>query len=369
MNIKQISFLFGSGISKPAAFPMTSDITSKILSGEDIVYKWTNYCIEPMNTNSFYKERVNRAVRFVNAIKDEFKDHYSFSGREMNYEDIFNLLDSIHSEEWGTFENPIISKNYTDQFQKEYPALFESWCSLPGEIDSMIEVTSYAQDYIADIVEAMLDKPPMDYKHLEFLNILNEEPDYERINIFTLNHDLLLESYLSQEKLPFSDGFDVNKKWVGIYNRKFRLLKLHGSIGWYYHAGNDDYEDFISKAYYRDNLRPMLLIGSLNKLVAYNRGLYFKLHVLFYQYLKNSKYLIISGYGFSDQGINSRIIDWLFSSRENRIILIHKDINYVKKSARNYIKWNIDRYVEMGIMKVIPKFIQDTSWDEIKEYL
>lgn len=58
-------------------------------------------------------------------------------------------------------------------------------------------------------------------------------------NIISLNHDLVLDTYLSENKIPYDDGFELRDhkfpQWSGIpkETENIRYLKLHGSVDWF----------------------------------------------------------------------------------------------------------------------------------------
>jgi hypothetical protein len=351
-----LSFLFGSGISRPAGFPDVTEITKNVLFGKDNIPLWNNY----------EREKIDRIKKLIQVIVGDFKDHYSFRGRDINYEDIFYLIDSIHQDEFMTYENPIVYF-YTKHFEQNHPELLAPIDSLIPGNERMIDLASYAKNYISGKVECLLSKEPDRLNHLDFISDLVNDTSIGNINIFNLNHDLLLEKYFNDIKLSFADGFNSQLIWDGLFEEKIKLLKLHGSIDWFADNIVDPYKSNIHKNRNRDNDAPILLIGSFNKLHEYTRGLNFRLQVLFYNYLNESNYLVISGYGFADQGINSRIFDWLYSSKNNRIILIHNNIESLKKSARPAISSELDGWISSGIVFHISKFIEEITWQEIKE--
>jgi len=356
----KISFLFGSGISIPAGFPNITKITNNILSGKNIFPNISGINLEQL--------KLERIIQFINILKVNFKDHYSFRNRKMNYEDIYYLADSIHQDENMNYENPIVYF-YSKNFEKEYPRMLESiYPELAGK-ERIIDLASYTKDYISEIVAGMLSMKPEHVEYLDFLCEIFRDEDLDYINIFSLNHDKLIEEYFHTKRINFSDGFNKNGFWDGTFGERLKLLKLHGSIDWFDNIIDDPYLLNVHKNAYRDNGLPLLLIGSFNKLHEYSRNLNFKLQVLFYNYLNETNFLIISGYGFGDQGINSKIFLWLYSSMKNRIILIHKDIDILKKTARPAILNKLDTWISRGILINIPKYIEEILWEEIKDII
>jgi hypothetical protein len=221
-----------------------------------------------------------------------------------------------------------------------------------------------------------LNREPSNLNHLNFINQLLKENNSIKLNIFTLNHDKIIEKYLEHNKILYSDGFKLSDNDMLVWNpnnyiSNICLFKLHGSINWYYNHGDTPYEDNI--CIFTDNLRnadcPLILIGTFNKLQQYTRGNYFELQYLFQERLQKTNILIISGYSFGDQGINSRIIYWLFKSVKNKIIVIHPEPEKLKKNARPAISNQWNYLIKNNALQVIPKMIQHVTWEDIKEKL
>ena len=82
--------------------------------------------------------------------------------------------------------------------------------------------------------------------------------------------------------------------------------------------------------------------------------------------MQNMDYLIISGYGFGDRGINTLIIEWLYSSINHKILLINKNPRGLLESSRGSIrnKWLIWKNSKRILF--ITKKIQNVTWKEIK---
>jgi hypothetical protein len=113
----------------------------------------------------------------------------------------------------------------------------------------------------------------------------------------------------------------------------------------------------------------MFLAGTFNKMLDYNSTIYADLHYQFYRSLKGTPILIVSGYGFRDKGINTRIVDWVYASNRHRIIVIHPNQSALLESARGSISNKWDNWLKTGRVNIIPKPIEETSWEEVSTYL
>ena len=373
----KIAFLFGAGVSIPSGMDTTQDLTEKILRGENVVQLSGIYSPveDPDRFNWDHKnEYISRIKRLFHVSKNYFENHYSFYEREMNYEDYYYLFDSMHTDENMEYENPLVTF-FSDHLFKVHSSLFEpieEYLAPLRLIDLMAEV----KNYIMDLVAFNLNKIPEDLSQFEILNEIYNDKNYSNAYIFTVNHDTLIEQYLRKNKIEYSDGFvridESVKMWnPEFYKDKINLFKLHGSIDWSHYDSNDPYKKKVCIYIIppRDISRPVIIIGSFNKLSEYSRGINFDLQFLFAKYLNECSRLVISGYSFGDQGINSRIINWLYGSRDRKITLIHKNEDELFQSARPAIRtirhWDINEKTDL--IRIIPKWFQECNWQEIKE--
>jgi len=368
-----IAFLFGARVSIPSGMPSTDQITSKVFSGQ-YAYLGSKF-VEVDNLAkyswSFGNEYVIRVRELFVILLNELNKHYSYLGRDINYEDLYYLVDSLYEDENMNYENPIVGF-FGDHLMKDNPKLFAPIDELLSGL-SLIDLCSKAREFISDVVVNLLSTIPSSVDQFRFLSKLVDENIYKNKIIFTLNHDLVLEKYFNENNLKYSDGFkridDEKRVWdENYFNETIQLIKLHGSINWHYESGENWYEDkfCIYDAPQRDNCQPLVQIGSFNKIHQYNRGIYFQLQCLFSNLLSTTDRLIISGYSFGDQGINNRIIDWIYSDQKNRIIIIHPNPEKLKEQSRPAITSKWDEWLKSKTMKIIPEFIQNVSLAQIK---
>lgn len=371
-----IAFLFGAGISQSSLMG-TEELTSKIFEATNIVHLSSRY-LEMENPKRFdgldIRDFVPKIKELFNIIQNSVHDHYLYKKRGLNYEDMYYLINTLYDDESGEYVNPIISK-YCDDFRTQYRDLFKTKYPLIGEI-SLMDLTREALNYIQDIVIFALGKPNACLNYLNFLTDVSNDPSLEKIFIFTLNHDELIERFFNHNK-DFSDGFASDRYGHRIWSpdnfkTKIFLLKLHGSINWFRILGQDYYEDRIGiyEELHRNGDRPLMLIGSFNKLQAYTRSINFELQCLFSKQLNETDDLIISGYSFGDQGINSRIINWALASRNRRIFLIHKNPDDLIQNARPAIQTNFSFLNKNKNIFHIEEYItENTTWSGIKSFL
>jgi hypothetical protein len=150
-------------------------------------------------------------------------------------------------------------------------------------------------------------------KYLAGLDLVGElaaTPTIDKLHIVTLNHDTLLEQYLSSNGLEFIDGFgepDGDVRWSDdcVYDApspRVRVIKLHGSVNWYsfLHAG---------RAWTAIPLRADLAPAkdADGKLLTTWRGVYGDMHFRFNEVLRRCERMIMSGYGWGDTAISFQL--------------------------------------------------------------
>ncbi|KAB2878609.1 hypothetical protein F9K33_12505 [bacterium] len=374
--MKSVSFLFGSGISISGGLPSTSAITEFLLSTKKVFHHTDNTFIfdEPRIFLTKKDEIVQRVQKLLDILRSSIDQNFE-PPLTINYEDIYALADEIDRKR---YRNPLVRKFLKEidpQLRKLLSKdedrildnLYAEQLGIPlylTEDYSFDELISWAKDYIHYGVEQLLWKEP---KSLDYLHSILEACKDDQINIkaiFTLNHDLFLEQLLTNHiEIGFNEANDDIQLWnsnkfTDNHNR-IPLLKLHGSINWHnfkvkgvYRLGIPTRTDWNHYKTY-ESQKSVILIGSSNKVSDYYQDTFFELHNLFKKYLFQSDYLIISGYGFGDIGINLRISEWLINGRHRKVILIHPDPKSVLRST------------EQDNIILLKQKIDDIQWSEI----
>jgi len=393
----KIAFLLGSGVSVPAGYPSLNEITNQVISGDGIYHENDGTYSFNVSSNvkmGFKDEYVPRIIVFLNRIKVEIDlYYYKVYNHFTNYEDLYYVATQISDSETFEYDNPI-AKPFID---KIYPDLKILLKGKKSEIRSHWELYELADEttkYIHDIVWSMLFKEPIESEYLTIFKEFCLDSDFSEIDFYTLNHDTLIEQVLSGSGIKVNDGFSDPKNMMRRFDSsifsstkdKIRLLKLHGSVNWFRYRpdGGDWSNEFIGIPLKNDfwhihdsagsfnfpiDGRPKLLIGTYNKMLSYVGGIYSELHFQFYNLLKNKNTLIIIGYGFGDRGINTKIIDWIYSNNQNKIIVIHPELKRLKQNAKGSISNKWDNWIKEGKLFTIEKYIENTSKTDITNIL
>src|SRR3990170_7564928 len=389
----KIVFLFGSGVSVPAGMPKFHEITERVLSGEGIFSSGETFT---KHKSTFIKEEnVPQIVKFLHKLKTKIEEYYKKHKFKLdtNYEDLYYMTRQIYDSQVGEYDNPAVQP-LVDKILPDIKSLLER-TNTRSEW-TLSKLAEAAMKYIEYAVCDLLHKEPKPLDYLACIKEACEDNRLSSVDIFTLNHDTVLEKCLKKNGIQFTDGFfkpdgEKHRYWKpSLFNSrsfKVRLLKLHGSIDWLRFGleyaidwsgdsiviPSDLQAVVITDAKGRKLLaldkRPRLLIGTYNKMLEYNSGIYRELNYQFYRSLSNVKQLVICGYGLGDRGINTQVVDWLYSSNNRRIIVVDPRPETLKNKYLSSISNKWDILISTNKLRVLPKGIKQTSWQEIKNIL
>jgi hypothetical protein len=365
--------------------PSTETITEMLLSQKNPIrctdgkYYPENSKISPGAVLEGYGQRV---LVFLHKIKTEISRYYA-NTRPTNYEDLYYIAKQIHDSEVREYDNPVVQA-FIDKIMPEITSV------LSNKQDEwrLSRLADEAMLYIEWELWRLLSKKPSHLENLCCIKDACQDNQVSTVDIFTLNHDTVLESYLLQNNIEFVDGFGTLDNEVRYWNEilfenlssKVRFFKLHGSVNWFKFTSDDGKNESVTCINHWDiwhtrnpagylqtpsPSRPMILAGTFNKMMAYTHDIYADLYCRFQQSLHQTSRLLMIGYGFADKGINSQFLEWLFSS-ENRAVIVNPKPEH---HARHAIIKNWEELVNHRKIILIPKVIEATSWQEIKEFL
>ena len=296
---KSISFLLGAGFSAPIGFPIGNKLSGMIVK-------------------KCRQEAQITRNKYARLLEYMINNHIEFF-KKFDYEDFFDRIECYYKKEdanylWAQFGISNELKGLKDYYQYTIFKLLNKIPIYNGE----------------SVYDSFL-------KSLCCLVNKNDE-----INIHSLNHDLLFESFGMSSLIgdEICDGYEKENSiykengkfkipyYSGIYNKKIRLYKLHGSIDQYKYFNqsgdvsiyvkidNSSYHDDIHKyskmgeqidTYIPANTEPRFLTGDIMKTKSLREDYFEKLMTRFEENLEQSDYLIIIGYGAKDKEINKRI--------------------------------------------------------------
>lgn len=379
--------LLGSGVSIPSGLPDVKKITENILSDEYHMHTDSTFYKGKGQSFSGGFEKAVRIQNFLKALKKEIGANNNL--KRPNYEDLFYVCNQIHEHFLGELENPLIVP-FLSEFKRKYSNLFET-INVMGDIEfDYIILSDFSLTLIQCVVwdSLSINKEPIGFELL--IDILKSNK-FKQNYILTLNHDLLLETLLNNQKLQYDDGFTIADGDVFFFDRKafmsskckIQLIKLHGSLNWFRFSSYDDNgKQKIDYAKSLNNDRwhcrnnegellanldgiPRFLTGTYNKILDYTSDFYKILQTKFSEILYQANTILISGYGWNDIGVNKLLFNWIDSKKENKIILLHRNPNELKVNSRSALIYRFDKLVESGKLVLIEKWLCDLNFQEL----
>ncbi len=371
--------------------PLAGEITERVLSGKGIIrHSDGNYYFGQRRDAP--TEYISRVVKFLHRLKVEI-DQYYLHQRHTNYEDLYYIASQIFESESGDHDNPAVQP-LIEKISPEVQPLLIGKENETREKWRLIEMAAEATNYIRDVVWHLLGKEPIRIDYLDSLKDACLDEQLSNRDIFTLNYDTVLEKSFLKNHIKFNDGFGNPINNVRYWDQdllesrssRVNLFKLHGSVNWFrfrpYEGDwrnesigiplNWDFWHTLNPAGQMQcpvEGRPMFLAGTFNKILQYTSSIYGELHFQFRRSLRNSHRLVICGYGFGDKGINTQIVEWVYSSPDHRIVLIHPEPERPMDTARESIVNKWEEWIRLNKLVFIPEVIEKTSWQQIRDKL
>lgn len=361
---KSISILLGAGFSVPMGYPIGETLNNGLLNFDDSKIDFSadgTLTISQDGTKpKFQMDGVlNVHQRYFEFCKRLIKEYASAHNDNFDYEVFYDFIkaDEAKCEYYQRLCNDLLRGNESyEHYLFNVPHIFNQM------------VTHLIKDKNG---KSWYDDEPFRINSFDgyngFLTYLSELSREYVINVHTLNHDLLFESFNNTGFINgnLSDGFDEYgsdyygnlslgkrtihcrlERYTGRYNTAIRLYKLHGSLDYvpFYRQNTNGFivpqkyvkikcgmkaGDVIkgrkSKIGYDISPFPYhtdFLTGTTSKIQRYNEPLLFKkLFKKFKKNLQNAEKLIIIGYGCKDAAIN-KIIKENFDYRNKKIFIV-----------------------------------------------
>lgn len=338
---KRAAFLFGSGISFKSKVPDVKHLTHQVLEGAWQHHPDGRFYPLPQEEGIESTGEARRVQDFLRALKNEIEPLLRAKGHFFtNYEDLYAAVLQLWQHETGIVNNPLLAKGVD--------SIKASTCHLhlrgdddypPGAEDRFSTLAERATDFIQWVVFHELRRASKP----QGLSVLQDVAKIAKVvDIFTLNHDCLVEKTLCLAGFSPRDGFGKPKGERRVFSGKWGgkngvcLLKLHGSIDWFSFRrsdGTDEYASVTGSVEHlkdEDGLRlslldskPLFLTGTTVKERSYGTGLTGDIFAEFRSRLPHHKTLICCGYGWGDGGINRRIGEW-FVKDDHRLVILHE---------------------------------------------
>lgn len=381
-KIGKAAFFFGSGISRSSGAPMVADLTARLLGGSWVLHTDDRFYPGEIQGVSQSHGPAKVVQDFLNLIKANI-DRYllPLEGRLSHYEDLYSACQQLLQNETLDLPNFMVTP-FGNQIKADSAYLWKNY-------NPHIDDNSFASllEKSCDLIQWSVYHGLASAKKPCGLQVLSEiAKSASLLNIFTLNHDLLVERQLTETGINFQDGFGERSSDCRIYNADFtlesgvNLFKLHGSVNWYLCR----FKDFIQFASVDSNIdraidgsgmylfpleyKPAFLTGTIVKEQEYGVSLFGELFTHFRTVLSRYRTLICCGYGWGDKGINRRLNQWLLDHKENRVVLLHKGpLEGICENRFWGFKW--ERYSEAGKIVVVPKWLSECNITDLKPFL
>lgn len=391
----------GSGVSRASGLPGVKEITNRILNDacdsdaeRTRQYRWSGH---DKHQSTGLVRKAQRLLRLLAQIDEHYRisiapsesgGQYRHTGsiyrQDTTYEDLFYLAEQIRDCCVGlTDEAPVGA--FVDIVEQRAGDLLESE-NRDARIINMYHLAAEAVRYIEWAVADSLQ-----VEHVTGLDLIVElarSDQIDRLDIITLNHDTLVETLLAEKNINVADGFgaiDGDVRWHDdrVYdadNARVRLVKLHGSINWYKFRVSDPQLAAIMPGAdplqchdangrkLESALRTPSFLSGVNKILAYNKGVYADVFFRFHQFLREHRTIIMSGYGWADTAINFRLENWLDRDRHNTIILLHKNPESLMKRSL-LLDSSYQGLVRTGRLIPLDQWLGDTSHADLNRAL
>ena len=407
--MKHVLFFLGSGVSLASGMPDVETLTASVFNkpmryGNDR-YTEDAACAVYGEPDPPEVATVRSLIEKVQSVAETYYDQFTWD-REVNYEDLFYICRQIYQCEKG--ESPSIAPLVAEIKESDEVDLLDA----PSQDDrSDLQYTAlHAQLLIRGVVQTELDDEQREVKGLDVIRQVIEDPEVRKTTIVTLNHDRLVERMLEGNNpdrwtCDYADGFGNAKGLAreyeagNIFNSEesVRVIKPHGSVDWFWAQkvfGDSDYQrlplTYIkhsnpTKKHIRKLSNgqgttfeitapgPTFLTG-FGKEQSYGADIFGDMIYAMNAGLEDADLVLVSGFGWKDQGMSHRLLNALEWNRERRMILLYSrdalrsDLlcnraSYLFGTGKQYRRL----YRRNQITTKIESFLSGTGWKEIKQ--
>jgi hypothetical protein len=309
-----IALLAGAGLGADAGLPMSVKLAT------DLRNTLIQLSQNPEGTEAARVDRnkakhwlalfnlLNGGVRFQEGVLNRNPD------KDVNIEQIAVAAEELIARS----RNPLAAyaagwHPRIDELEKQDPVILRSFIDFTYE----------------GLVEELTLKDPKKASYIEGLKDLCI--DDCKLDLFTLNYDLCIETALTSASVSFANGFDTKGVWspaTFAEGSTVRLFKLHGSLDW---VDDEVYglcslqfpQHEIARTIQSDQTRPSLIFGTAHKLSAREPFLTLAYH--FSQRVLKTKILCIVGYSFGDEHVNQIIEQGMKKNSRLRVVVVSPD--------------------------------------------
>ena len=386
--MREISFLVGSGISLASGVKGVADVTTSVLTTTFFEHTDGSF-IKGKHPSEYLREHydVEPIQNFLMMLNEEYDEYLACrfgENHHSTYEDLYDICRQLAEEE-GYLRDNLAVIDFSKRIKQASFEYRRNYCDFRDSPISLKAFCDKAQRYIEYVIKYSLNE--RDIKGLDiFLDLYKAGISQE---VFTLNHDLLVEKFSKENDIPFIDGFSESDGDIRWYNSDrwnedapVKIYKLHGSRNWYLiqHKksgqvtaildGSDNWHAYDADGVMIDYLHEdKQMLTGLRKEERYFSGIVGEAQFRFSAKLRKIDTLIISGYGWSDKAINLKIFDWLGKKSDNKVVIIHAEPENMIRNARYLNSRQVKMWQKEGQILFIEKWFEDVAVEDVEPYL
>lgn len=349
---KKLTVILGAGFSANANMPTAGKIAEyfdRNLKEELICFSSSEWAWKDgKSETNIHNGRLNFDWLAYSYVFNELVKSYKIEkGDFINYEDFYQfIIDNTNDIKWvGNLFQKAKNDLLHDRAYLTEDNGYNSNYLFPFDKEQFSKI----QDILNYLINDLLWKIPIDNDELieiyaPFINYLQA---FEEVDIFTLNHDLLLERLLNLFGIEYTKGFNTENSSIkhndknlpvfkGQFNKRVRIYKLHGSIDLYkfnhfdlnggFWQPNGDYDYYLTTNYsekhnanrvnpntgeilqdYNFDIVPKFITGTNKTEMIQNDKMYKELFMQYEKVINEAENLFISGYSFCDEHINQSL--------------------------------------------------------------
>ena len=349
--MSKLTIILGAGFSFPAGMPLANDIRArfdrdqkeKLLQFSSGEWMWIDDKRKDQLANGYSYDKLAYSY-IINEIVIEYNDSVEDFD---NYEVFFAyIMEKFNHMDW--FET--IYKRAEESLIKDKPYLVSEQHSHYLDVfkrvpylEKLSQIINYLISDMLEITDIKIDEAFSKYK--AFLDYISK---FDEVDIFTLNHDVLLEGLLDRAGLEYSRGFTTANSEIQYeteslsvfkndFSKKIRIHKLHGSLDYFrfeHYSGQGKmllqptgrYNYFTTNNYHAKHyatridpktkevlqdmnfdITPKFITGTNKTDIIDNDIMYSQLLQNFKEASASADTVLISGYSFGDPHINEEL--------------------------------------------------------------
>lgn len=385
--------IIGAGFSRPAGLPLGNDIKErfdrdqreKLLNFSSGEWMWEDGKSETdIHNGKIYNDWLTYSYVLNELIQSYKEEKGSFENYELFYQ---YIIDNKHNKQlfesiYGRARTKIIEDYPSiNEFKPEYdgdvsPYLYR--LSNDTSLHNIADIVNYLIGDLLGFAESQFSNSIGEYE--QFIDFIKQ---YKKVEIFTLNHDLLLERLFDAFGIDYSRGFTTEESEIHyeseplpVFKNNFdapnRLHKLHGSLDFFRFAHYEEqgkpylqptgkYNYFTTIEYRAKHnavrvnpsngeveqdlnfdVVPKFITGTDKSEIIKNDIMYAQLFSRFEEVISDASELLISGYSYGDVHINEELQK-------------HSDMNIINQNPSNQYPFEAALIIQIDSLKQLKK--------------